>query len=309
PHYNNSLVIWSSNNFPNDHLVSWSKIDHHFKFGNITRLITTRIRSLIGASQQSIHRNFYLDIPQRISCEKWFELLHDIISKIVDDILREKYEFLSIKRHEIYDLVTRIAKDVIKEYTESETRLVPNYALLSSGARIIPHLTSSEYVGYPDEFVKRQVSKIFNIMHTQSKPAKIVLTSNNEAGNCFCFTGAHGQLAIHLSHNIKVTSITYEHLNPALALDPDDMRRAPKTFEIVGISVDSQEKHDEYIQLGDFDYELDGPPAQSFEIDHPNLELLPVMKAVVLKIKDNWGDDELTCLYQVKVHGHISKKI
>ncbi|CAG8548207.1 10739_t:CDS:2, partial [Cetraspora pellucida] len=187
-----------------------------------------------------------------------------------------------------------------KEYAESETRLVPNYALLSGGARVIPHMTSSEYVGYPEEFIKRQISKIFNIKSTQSKPAKIVLTSNNEAGNCFCFTSTHGQLAIHLSHNIKVTSITYEHLNPALALVPDDMRRAPKTFEIVGISVDSQEKNDEYIQLGSFVYELDGPPAQSFAIKHPNLELLPVMKAVVLKIKDNWGDEELTCLYQVK---------
>ncbi|RIB13595.1 hypothetical protein C2G38_2197371 [Gigaspora rosea] len=81
-----------------------------------------------------------------------------------------------------------------------------------------------------------------------------------------------------------------------MALDPDDMRRAPKTFEIVGISVDSQEKYDEYFQLGSFDYKLDGPPAQSFEI---NLQIW-VMKAVILKIMGNWGDDELTCLYQVK---------
>ncbi|KAF0512405.1 spindle pole body protein Sad1 [Gigaspora margarita] len=206
-------------------------------------------------------------------------------------------------------MITHIVKDVIKKSSESETRLVPNYALLSSGARIIPHLTSSEYVGYPDEFVKRQVLKMFNIKPTQSKLAKIVLTSNNEAGNCFCFTGTHGQLAIHLSHNIKVTSITYEHLNPTLALDSDDMRRAPKTFEIVGISVDSQEKHDEYIQLGSFYYKLDGPPAQNFEINLQNLELLPVMKAVILKIMGNWGNDELTCLYQVKVHGYVSKKI
>ncbi|CAG8802150.1 28560_t:CDS:2 [Gigaspora margarita] len=308
PHYDNSLVIWSFNNSPNDHFVSWSTIGHHFKFVNITGLIVTRIRSLIGASQQSIHRDFNLDIPQQISYDKWFDLLYDIISKIVDDILREKYEFLSINRHEIHDMITRIVKDVIKKSSESETRLVPNYALLSSGARIIPHLTSSEYVGYPDEFVKRQVLKMFNIKPTQSKPAKIVLTSNNEAGNCFCFTGTHGQLAVHLSHNIKVTSITYEHLNPTLALDPDDMRRAPKTFEIVGISVDSQEKHDEYIQLGSFDYKLDGPPAQSFEINLQNLDLLPVMKAVILKIMGNWGD-ELTCLYQVKVHGYVSKKI
>ncbi|CAG8492026.1 4951_t:CDS:2, partial [Gigaspora rosea] len=54
------------------------------------------------------------------------------------------------------------------------------------------------------------------------------------------------------------TSITYEHLIPALALDLDHMRRAPKTFEIVSISVDSQEKHDEYIQLSGFEYMLDG---------------------------------------------------
>ncbi|RIB16115.1 UNC-like C-terminal-domain-containing protein [Gigaspora rosea] len=107
--------------------------------------------------------------------------------------------------------------------------------------------------------------------------------------NCFCFTGTHGQLAIHLSNKIKVVSITYEHLNPTLALDPDDMRRAPKTFEIVGISVDSQEKYDEYFQLGSFDYKLYGPPAQSFEINLQNLGLLPVMKAVILKIMGNWG--------------------
>ncbi|RIB13594.1 hypothetical protein C2G38_2197370 [Gigaspora rosea] len=138
-----------------------------------------RIRSLIGASQQSIHRNFNLDIPQQISYDKWFELLHDIISKIDDDILREKYKFLSINRHEIHDMITRIIKDVIKNSSESETRLVPNYALLSSGACIIPHLTSSEYVEYPDEFIKRQVLKMFNIKPTQSKLAKIVLTSNN----------------------------------------------------------------------------------------------------------------------------------
>ncbi|CAG8522464.1 13663_t:CDS:2, partial [Racocetra fulgida] len=86
----------------------------------------------------------------------------------------------------------------VQEYAKPETRLVPNYALLSGGARVIPHMTSNEYVSYPEEFVKRQVSKMFNIKSIQSKPAKIVLTSNNEAGNCFCFTGTHGQLAIHL---------------------------------------------------------------------------------------------------------------
>ncbi|RIB08704.1 hypothetical protein C2G38_2210913 [Gigaspora rosea] len=106
---------------------------------------------------------------------------------------------------------------------------------------------------------------MFNIKPTQSKLAKIVLISNNEAGNCFCFTGTHGQLAIQLSHNIKVVSITYEHLNPILALDPDDMQRAPKTFEI-----------------------LDGPPAQSFEINLQNLEFLPVIK-VILKIMGKLG--------------------
>ncbi|CAG8805788.1 23233_t:CDS:2, partial [Gigaspora rosea] len=210
------------------------------------------IRSLIGASQQSIHRNFNLDIPQQISYDKWFELLHDIISKIDDDILREKYKFLSINRHEIHDMITRIIKDVIKNSSESETRLVPNYALLSSA--------------YPIKTGKDRL----NIKQLS-----------------FCFTGTHGQLAIHLSNKIKVVSITYEHLNPTMALDPDDMRRAPKTFEIVGISVDSQEKYDEYFQLGSFDYKLDGPPAQ-------------IMKAVILKIMGNWGDDELTCLYQVK---------
>ncbi|CAG8528661.1 5010_t:CDS:2, partial [Scutellospora calospora] len=307
-HNDDSLVVWSPNNFQTDHFDSWTSIGDYIQFVNVTGLIAMRIRSLIGVPKQSIPRNFYIDPPKQISSDKWLELLQEVILKIVDDILREKYEFQSINRDEIYNLVTSVTKDIIKEYKESETQLVPNYALLSSGARVIPHMTSSEYVGYPEEFVKRQVSKMFNIKPIQSKPAKIVLTSNNEAGNCFCFTGNHGQLAIHLSHNIKVTSITYEHLNPALALDPDDMRRAPRTFEILGISVDSQEKYDdENFQLGRFDYELDGPPAQRYTIKHSNLESLPVMKAVVLKIIGNWGDEELTCLYQVKVHGYVIK--
>lgn len=51
------------------------------------------------------------------------------------------------------------------------------------------------------------------------------------AGTCWCFVGAEGTLAVALSHPVKVTHVTVDHL-PRSNSPTGDIRSAPKDLEV-----------------------------------------------------------------------------
>lgn len=55
--------------------------------------------------------------------------------------------------------------------------------------------------------------------------------------------------------------------------------------------------------LGRFMYDCRGEQSQTFTLQDPTEE---VYSAVELHVLSNWGQEEYTCLYRFRVHGHIA---
>jgi len=63
-------------------------------------------------------------------------------------------------------------------------------------------------------------------------------------------------------------------------------------------------KAPQYIRIANFSYNIQASRnIQSFPVDDEIRDLGVDFGIVVLKIKSNWGRDEYTCLYRMRVHG------
>ncbi|XP_056136676.1 SUN domain-containing protein 1 [Lampris incognitus] len=117
-------------------------------------------------------------------------------------------------------------------------------------------------------------------------------------GKCWAFHGAQGTLVISLSHPVKISHVTLDHL-PLYKSPTGRMDSAPKDFEVYGTVDDS----DEGTLLGKFTYDQDGESTQTFELPNPTDV---VYRFVELGILSNWGHMEYTCVYRFRVHGKIA---
>ncbi|AWP15550.1 putative SUN domain-containing protein 1-like [Scophthalmus maximus] len=118
-------------------------------------------------------------------------------------------------------------------------------------------------------------------------------------GKCWAFPGVQGTLSISLSHPVRITHVTLDHLSqhnsPTGQIDS-----APKDFEVYGKENDT----DEGTLLGTFTYDENGEPTQTFQL--PQSPSDRVYRFVELRVLSNWGHDEYTCLYRFRVHGKIA---
>lgn len=63
-------------------------------------------------------------------------------------------------------------------------------------------------------------------------------------------------------------------------------------------------KSPQYIRIANFSYNIYAPRnVQTFPVAQEIQDLGIDFGIVVLRIKSNWGRDEYTCLYRVRVHG------
>ena len=63
-------------------------------------------------------------------------------------------------------------------------------------------------------------------------------------------------------------------------------------------------RHPEYIRVANFTYNIHAPVhIQTFPVGDEVRELGIDFGKVVLMVKSNWGRDEFTCLYRLRVHG------
>ncbi|XP_077460429.1 uncharacterized protein sun2 isoform X1 [Stigmatopora argus] len=116
-------------------------------------------------------------------------------------------------------------------------------------------------------------------------------------GKCWAFHGAHGTLVIALSHPIKITHVTLDHV-PRQNTPTGRIDSAPKDFAVYGM----KDEVEDGTLLGSFMYNEDGEPTQTFELP-PSEE---IYRAVELRVLSNWGQIEYTCLYRFRVHGTMA---
>ncbi|XP_030017412.1 uncharacterized protein sun2 isoform X2 [Sphaeramia orbicularis] len=116
-------------------------------------------------------------------------------------------------------------------------------------------------------------------------------------GKCWAFHGVQGTLVISLSHPIRITHVTVDHL-PRYNSPTGRIDSAPKDFQIYGMKNDTEEG----TLLGTFTYNENGESTQTFQLPNPSDV---VYRCVELRVLSNWGHIEYTCLYRFRVHGKM----
>lgn len=186
--------------------------------------------------------------------------------------------------------VHRIVSQALKRYSEDRIGMV-DYALESGGASVISTRCSETYE------TKTALLSLFGIplwYHSQSP--RVILQPDVHPGNCWAFQGPQGFAVVRLSARIRPTAVTLEHVPKSLSPN-STISSAPKDFAIFGFDEDLQQ---EGTLLGQFTYDQDGEPIQTFYFQDPKMATYQVVE---LRILTNWGHPEYTCIYRFRVHG------
>lgn len=255
----------------------------------------------------------FTDSPSKVGGNEEFDYsAGDLITKKeFDEILQQKVEQLkqSLKEEmsnykssvpfevELNDDWKFFIESTVRKYLTDPVSM-PNFALLSTGAEVLPALTSKRYVRRPSAFIPRFTSYFFDSLVVRGHEPSIALTPNNAVAMCWSFQGSEGQLGISLSRPVYVTNVTIEHVQHKIA---HDLSSAPKDFELWVQGMSSKM----FVLLGKARYALTEDSIQTFSFEPSNYIVAEPIQNVILKIKSNWGNPNYTCLYQVRVHGTV----
>ncbi|XP_062291806.1 uncharacterized protein LOC133996235 isoform X1 [Scomber scombrus] len=172
---------------------------------------------------------------------------------------------------------------------------MPDFALETQGASVISTRCSETYrirsacvtlFGFPLWYPSESPRTVI-----QGYPVLL-------PGKCWAFHGVQGTLVISLSHPIRITHVTLDHL-PRYNSPTGRIDSAPKDFEVYGMK---QEDEEEGALLGTFTYDEHGESTQMFKLLNPSDE---VYRFVEMRVLSNWGHVEYTCVYRFRVHGAI----
>ncbi|XP_009330952.1 PREDICTED: SUN domain-containing protein 2 [Pygoscelis adeliae] len=183
-----------------------------------------------------------------------------------------------------------IVGQALKRYSEDRVGMV-DYALESAGASVINTRCSETYE------TRTALLSLFGIplwYHSQSP--RVILQPDVNPGNCWAFCGSQGFAVIRLSGTIRPTAVTLEHIPKALS-PQGTIPSAPKDFAVYGLK---EEREEEGLLLGQFTYNHDGDPIQTFYLEG---DAVGMYQLVELRVLSNWGHPEYTCIYRFRVHG------
>lgn len=217
-----------------------------------------------------------------------------------------------------------------------------DFALYSSGGRVIPSMTSptwdplsgsgssSSWLSWLPGLGESSVTK-----HLRSRSPVVALHHDNAPGMCWPFAGQTGQLGIHLARKAVVTDITIEH--PASTLTFGDSSSAPREVTISALierpedrlrlaeykkqrqaNLDAASDDDgsmemvstpassNHLHLASFTYDATSATRgsiQTFPVSAEAQALQIPVSVVQVRVLSNHGEKEYTCLYRVRVHG------
>ncbi|KAL7274105.1 hypothetical protein RUND412_003007 [Rhizina undulata] len=205
---------------------------------------------------------------------------------------------------------------------------MPDYAAHSSGGSIWPHVTSPSYDWTSKSRASYWMNRIFGRGQRVRPPPVIAISPTVEAGDCWPFAGNTGDIGIKLSDAIHISHLSIEHVSKDLA---HDITTAPRHVslwaqipdpaslkavqEAVARSRMGMEKWNttvggEFVKLLEAEYDInDGRTVQTWEVPIDLTAMGISSRVVAVKIGDNWGNEEFTCLYRVRVHGYPVKRV
>ncbi|KAA1100657.1 hypothetical protein PGTUg99_033571 [Puccinia graminis f. sp. tritici] len=171
-----------------------------------------------------------------------------------------------------------------------------NFASFPAGATILQSWTSPTWYHY---LKSKSMPSNTNSKVEGNRPI-VVLISDLSLGTCWSFSGERGQIGIQLARVIHVTGITISHVSRGLAYD---IRTAPNKFELWGLGFDGEESLD-LLCAGAYDINT-AQNVQYFEVSSTKTR---IYSKVLVKIRSNHGNHDLTCVYQIKIHGEPLEK-
>ncbi|XP_061220685.1 SUN domain-containing protein 2 [Neopsephotus bourkii] len=183
-----------------------------------------------------------------------------------------------------------IVDQALKLYSEDRVGMA-DYALESAGASVINTRCSETYRTWT------ALLSLFGIpLWYQSQSPRVILQPDVNPGNCWAFHGSQGFAVIRLSSIIRPTAVTLEHIPKALS-HKGNIDSAPKDFAVYGLK---EEREEEGLLLGQFEYNHNGNPIQTFYFED---DTIGTYQLVELRVLSNWGHLEYTCIYRFRVHG------
>uniref|UniRef100_A0A8C0G8S8 Sad1 and UNC84 domain containing 3 n=1 Tax=Chelonoidis abingdonii TaxID=106734 RepID=A0A8C0G8S8_CHEAB len=180
--------------------------------------------------------------------------------------------------------VKRMLNKVLEKLDEDQVQM-PDYALKSAGASIVQSRTTRSYRHNRGKFFWLSFPMLVFV-----KSPEVILQPSNYPGNCWPFPGSQGETVIKLAMEIIPRAVTMEHI-PKKISPTGEISSAPKDFAV-------------YVRtlLGEFMYNCEGDLFQTFQLKN---ELSEFMRYVKLKVLNNWGHPEYTCIYRFRPSAHI----
>ncbi|XP_054710548.1 klaroid protein-like [Uloborus diversus] len=188
------------------------------------------------------------------------------------------------------DNVEKMIKEALLIYDADKTGKA-DYALESGGGSIIGTRCSEAYVEKSGKF------SIFGLpLWSLSSSPRTVIQPGMQPGQCWAFKGSQGFLVLELSSVIYPSGFTLEHI--PISLSPtESIDSAPKEFSVWGLL---SEEDNSGKMLGKYLYDIKEDPLQYFPIQNFIGEPFQYLE---LKIHNNHGNMDYTCLYRFRVHG------
>ncbi|KAF9449514.1 hypothetical protein P691DRAFT_667324 [Macrolepiota fuliginosa MF-IS2] len=206
-----------------------------------------------------------------------------------------------------------------------------DFASHSSGARVIPSLTSPSYEIQPESLSGQMLGFLTGSGYAVGRPPVTALHHEVHAGYCWPFRGQSGQMGVSLAAPVVIEEVTIDHVAKENAMD---LRSAPRVMEVWGL-IEGEENKSKYLEimeerqkkaggaevvdeeypvslprdppymrLANFTYDIDAVKnVQTFPVEREIKERGIDFGVVVLRVLDNWGMEEFTCLYRFRVHG------
>ncbi|KAI7901004.1 UNC-like C-terminal-domain-containing protein [Cokeromyces recurvatus] len=204
--------------------------------------------------------------------------------------LVSKYKLIVISKKVF---CTYIMNDLAR--MENKPTKIADFALESRGSKLLFSRTSSTYI--PKGSL---LSAIFNPFYlAASNSPRRIIQNGREVGLCWRMLGTQGHVGILLSEPIFVQGITIEHPSKYVW---DQFESAPREIEVLALS-SYPDLPDVPVSLGLVHYDINkrkDPEIQTFELDfYPEMPI----KAIVVKVNNNWGYRTWTELCRVRVHG------
>ncbi|PKC12671.1 hypothetical protein RhiirA5_462802 [Rhizophagus irregularis] len=167
-----------------------------------------------------------------------------------------------------------------------------DFALYTGGGRIIHQLTSRNYELWPSKSYQKLLSRFTNSI-IKSKNPETVISPNVNVGDCWCFNGTKGQIAIKLSRSIVLTHVTYQHISREVSIDP--ILSAPYEFELWGLPTSTS------ASTGGGGG--DSGKGETFTLPDSIAKSNKRINAIMMRVKSNHENPPFTCLYRLQVHG------